>query len=177
MPKKKSAFPLPTSVAEVNEYISALALIQQAMDRLTAKANQKIQDIKANLSVEIDELDQEAKEYAGALFTYFEKNRKELTNNGERASCAFATGTLGQRWTPPRTQISDEPKVADYVVQRRLTEFYEKKIVLRRDAMLANQALAATIPGVSFVRDRIIFVKPDVLESTIDLRKRIEPAL
>lgn len=176
MAKKKPSFPLPTSEAEVNEYITALAEEQAAMNKAVARANERMQTIKAALAAELVEHETVIERYSTALFAYFEQHRNELTDDGRRQSCVFATGILGQRWTPPRTQIKDEAAVERYVVAHRMAEFYEEKTVLRRDAMLANRPLASTIPGVKFVRDRIVFVKPDTFDVEIDLKKKLEEA-
>lgn len=172
--KKQSKLPVPSTDGDVNTYITAVAEAQTAIDRLTAKANERVQAINAELAAAVAEHEAVIKGHAAALFTYFEKHREALTDGGKRQSAVFATGILGQRLTPPRTKIENEERVIELVVQRRLTAFYESKTVLRRDGLLANQALARTIPGVSFVQDRIIFVKPDRFDVEIDLKKKTE---
>lgn len=176
MPKKQPKLPLPTSDAQVNEYITALAEARIAADRATAKANERLAAVNAALAAELAPHQQMMSQYAEALFKYFEKNKDALTDGGKRESCVFATGIIGQRRTPPRTKITDEAAVLDYLRKHGLSEFFEEKPVLRRDAMLANQAEAKTVPGVTFVQDRIVFVRPDEFDVTIDLQKKIEPA-
>ncbi len=176
MSKKSPKFPLPKNEAEINQYITDLAEAQIAADRAVTRANQKMQTIKAALGEELSVHEALIKDRMAALFAYFEANRDELTDGGKRESCVFATGILGQRRTPPRTQFKDESAVEAFVVQHRMTSLYEEKIVLRRDAMLANRPLAETIPGVSFVCDRIVYVKPDLFDVVIDLKKKVESA-
>lgn len=176
MAKKKPSFSLPTSEAEVNEYITVLAEAQVAINKAVVRANERMSALKAALAAELVEHEAVIEQYAAALFAYFEQHRDQLTDGGKRESCVFATGILGQRWTPPRTQIKDEEAVKRYVKAHKLSGFFEEQVVLRRDAMLANKPLALTIPGVKFVRDRIVFVKPDAFDVEIDLKKKLEEA-
>lgn len=176
MAPKKVKLPLPKNDAEVNEYITALAEAQNAAKKAVLKANEKMTVIQAALAEELDRQEAIVEQHAAALFTYFERNRDELTDGGRRQSRTFATGVLGNRWTPPRTQIKDEKLVEQFVVKHQMKNFYEEKIVLRRDVMLANPELAKTIPGVSIVRDRIIYVTPDTFDEEIPLKKKIELA-
>ncbi len=179
MAKRKNAthkLPLPTSEAEVNQYITALAEARIKAERLVTRTNERIALLKAEMAEALEQHDQEMQRYAVALFTYFERNKDELTDGGKRQSHVFATGVLGQRYTPPRTSIRNEERVKQYVVEHGLEDFYEEKVVLRRDVMLAQRSLAENIPGVRIVRDRVVYVRPDHFDLEIDLEKKVEAA-
>lgn len=161
---------------EVNQSINALAEAKRQAEEIILKVEGQRQRLAAYLATTLAPLQAEIAEHSSLLFSYFESHRDELTNQGRRQSCEFATGILGQRFTPPKTKLTDEEAILAYLVKHRLVEFYEDKRVIRRDALLANRERASTIPGVSFVRDRVIYVKPDEFDVEVELKKKIEPA-
>ncbi len=172
---KLRQLPIPKRTEQVNEYITAIADATNESQKLVSRANEKLSVIQLELAAALAPLEEQVEQHSVALFTYFEKNKGELTDDGKRQSVSFGTGVLGQRWNPPKTKLKNEQAVLKYIVDHRLTEFYEEKNILRRDALLANQAKATSIPGVSFVRDRVVFVRPDSFEVEIELKKKVEP--
>lgn len=172
---KQPKLPIPKNDAEVNHYIDALASARRKAEQIRLKTEEQRQKLLTYLVTAIEPLEQEIIDHAEALFTYFEKHRDELTDHGRRQSHAFANGVLGQRYTPPKTKLTDEDKILAYLVKHRLVEFYEEKRVIRRDALLANRERASSIPGVAFIRDRIIYVQPDEFDVEIELKKKVEP--
>lgn len=173
---KAAKLPPPVNEAQVAEYISVIGEAEVVLTQAGAKATKAVQQIEQDLAHVQEQQGAIIKRYATALFSYFEKHRDQLTDNGKRASCTFATGVLGERRTPPRTKLEDEPAVLEYLVKHELEQFFETKRAIRRDALLAQRDEAAKIPGVSFVQDRIVYVKPDQFDVEVELKKRIEPA-
>lgn len=174
MATKKTVVPLISTDDQVNEYMTALADAQLAANRAELRAKAKIADAEAELAKELSFQHGVIVRCAMILTTYFDKNYDVLTDGGKRQSCEFATGTIGQRRTPPRTKFHDEEAVKEFVVKHGMTDFYVMKIFLFRDAMLRNPELARTIPGVKIVQDRIVFAKPTDFEVVIDLKKKVE---
>jgi phage host-nuclease inhibitor protein Gam len=176
-PKKlKTGLPLPQTVEQVNEYITAVADAQRAINQEVSRANRLLARLKERLAARTAPHERDLATHAAALFEYFEKNRPELIGDGQRQSCEFAAGILGQRRTPPRTKFTDEDAIKIFVVEHELEQFYKEEVTLLRQAMLADPETAATIPGVSIVRDRIIYVQPDQFDTEIVLKTKVEAA-
>jgi phage host-nuclease inhibitor protein Gam len=168
--------PLPRNDEEVNDYLTRLGEAKTATIKLVNRANEKILAIQDQLADDLVPLETELAQVSTALFTYWERNVDELTDHGRRQSREYATGVLGQRLHPPRTQIHDEKTAIAFIIKHNLTQFIEIIIKLLRNVMLANQALAKTIPGVSFVQDRTVYAQPHEFDVEVELGKRVMAA-
>lgn len=142
-----------TLLAEAGEHMNRLAEIGAALARETAASKAVHEEAAAPHKAALKVIQQQLQAFA-------EARREELTQGGKTKTIARPTGFMLWRTKPP--SISVKGKVADVVAHllgsRLATLFLRTKHELDKEAMLKHPADAATVPGITIVRDEEEFV-------------------
>lgn len=129
-------------VARIGELIRDLAVNDVALDEQVAA-------IKLSFGQADQPLISEMKKLHAAVQAWAQANRAELTQDGRTKTIRLASGKLEWRTRPPRVRITDEEAVLTFLANASLTEFIRTKQEISREAILANPAGVAAVPGIS----------------------------
>lgn len=169
--KSLSVIPVPTSNAEVAEFISRLREAKRKIEQRTLTANNRINALQTALAAETAPLQQEVEILAEGLLRFATANRLAITDNGRVQTVQYATGRLGWRSTPPRVEVRKVDAVIAWIKQHRLLQFLRTKEEVNKEAMLDDTERAETVPGVSIIQDEVFYIWPEEFDTEIEVAK------
>lgn len=129
-------------LAEIGAQQRDLVVIKAAQDEAVAAASSRAAAEAAPLEARIAELTR-------GLQLWAEANRETLTEGGRTKTVTLASGDVSWRLRPPSVRISNAAGVIAEAVRAGLEKFLRVKTEVNKEAMLADQANALTLPGVS----------------------------
>lgn len=140
---------VPQSRPEAARAVARVGEIRRDMIRIEAEMNDRIAQIResyetASLPLR-DEFDREVE----ALRIWAEANRQMLTNGDKTKYVDLGTGLIKWRLRPPAVRLKAVDAVLDSLRGLGLTRFIRVKEEVNKDAMLADTAVARTVPGVT----------------------------
>lgn len=176
VPKKAEREPMiPGSREEAGEFVRRIGNLKRRISSAISEAEAKIAEIQKTAADATDGPSQEIQDLLEGLFFFFETNSPELTEDGSRRSVNLGTGTIGERLSPWKVELKGVEEVLEELHKIGLSRFIRQKEEVNKEAMLATEEdrkLAATVKGVSVVREDTFFVKPTELgEDVTRLRK------
>lgn len=129
-------------LAEIGARQRDLVVIRAAQEEVVAAANSRAAAEAAPLEACIATLTR-------GLQLWAEANREALTEGGRTKTVALASGDVSWRLRPPSVRISNAAGVIAEAMRAGLEKFLRTKTEVNKEAMLADQANALTLPGVS----------------------------
>ena len=175
-PKKTEREPMiPGSREDASEFVRRIGDLKRRISISIADAETKIAEIQKAAADAINGPAEVIQDLLDGLFIFFETNSPELTEDGSRRSVDLGTGTIGERLSPWKVELKGTEEVLAELHRLGIANFIRTKEEVNKEAMLASEAnrnLAATVKGVSVVREDTFFVKPTELgEDVTRLRK------
>lgn len=134
---------------EVETLIAAMGDRQRELARLQADYGDKAAVLKADYEAKAQEIGAVIQEQVTRIQGWCEANRNDLTQDGKVKFADFATGKVQWRSLPPKVTIRGVEKMLEEARRLGLTQFIRTKLEPNKDVMLAEPALAQTLPGVS----------------------------
>lgn len=156
---KAAAVPLPQSREEFEALAERLGGILRRVERMNSEVADQMAALKLGLRQRSAEEIRMINSMWAALSAYAEGHRTELLPPG-RKSVSLAAGVLGWRTGTPKVEIEDEDDVIGHLMARGLGQFLREIIEIDKQAMLAEPAIAAEVPGVRITQSESIFFKP-----------------
>ena len=173
--EKEREIPIPSNRTEAAEFVGKVRILKNRIAAVIAEAEAKIAAIQKMAADATDAPKEEVRDLVEGLFVFFETNSPELTEDGARRSVDLLTGVIGERLSPWKVELKGVEEVLEELHRMGLTKFIRPKEEVNKDAMLSSETdrnLAATVKGVSVVREDTFFVKPTELgEDVTRLRK------
>jgi phage host-nuclease inhibitor protein Gam len=132
-----------------------IAMIRQIGDlerqkvRMTADADDKINEIKQNLGHGIEPISGEIAARQDAVQSYAESNRDRLTNGGKSKSIEYTTGIMGWRQRPPSVSVRAADVVVETLKKLGLARFIRSKEEINKEAILQEPDAARGIAGLT----------------------------
>lgn len=145
---KTRATPAAQSKEEAEAHIARLGDIQRRLARIQADYGDKAAALKAEAEAEAAPLKAEAEDIQTRVQGWCEANRDALTRGGKVKFADLTTGKVTWRNLPPKVSIRGVERVLEECRRLGLTQFIRTKLEPNKDVMLAEAALAATLPGV-----------------------------
>jgi len=156
--RKGQSVAVPTSRSEAAELLSRLGTLKRQADAAKTLFNKRLQAAADKAEAEVGPMISQSEAIMVALEKFAEAHREELLSDGAR-SFTLANGTAGWRDHPPKVHIKCTEKVLEHLQQLKLTKFIRTVSEIDKDAMLADQATAETIDGVSIGQGSTFFVR------------------
>lgn len=138
---------------QTTEAIKYLGDIQRELVRLETEMNDKIAEITASYSSNIEVLKKKSAEIQKGIQIWCEANRDELTNNGKVKSANLVTGEIQWRNRPPSCMIRSVENVIETLKQLGLHRFVRTKEEVNKEAILNEPNIVAHIPGITIKKD------------------------
>lgn len=141
------------SKEQATNAIKYLGDVQRDLIRLETEMNDKIADITASYSSNIEVLKKKSTEIQNGLQIWCEANRDELTNNGKVKSANLTTGEVQWRNRPPSCIIRGAETVIESLKNLGLERFIRTKEEINKDAILNESNVVAHVPGITIKKD------------------------
>ena len=174
--EEEQAILIPESREEASEFVRRIGNLKRRISISTANAETKIAEIQKAAADDINGPTEEIYDLLDGLFFFFETNSPELTEDGSRRSVDLGTGTIGERLSPWKVELKGVEEVLEELHRMGLTKFIRPKEEVNKDAMLSSETdrnLAASVKGVSVVREDTFFVKPTELSEDVTRLRKI----
>lgn len=157
----------PQSQAEVEAMLARLGAIQRdrtvlatALEETLAKERERVNAEDLPLRTEVDTLVRGIQLWADA-------NRPSLTMEGRHKTVRLANGEIAWRIRPPSVTLRGVEVVLEYPAQKGMKKFIREKKEVNKEAMLADIALARTVPGVTIGSQGEEFVVSPLTEQVV----------
>lgn len=150
---KTKATPVAQSREEVVELIGRMGDLGRQITRAEADYGDAAAALKTEHEAAVEPLAAELADAHARVQGWCEAHRDELTKGGKVKFARFATGEVKWRAAPPSVQLR---KVADVIAGLRalgLGRFVRTKEEVNKEALLAEPEVAASISGVTLIRD------------------------
>ena len=176
---KQRILNVPQSNGEANQIIARIAEWQRLIDDLNNDLNRQIERLRVPAINQAASLAAHIEDGVERLYAYCEANRDSLTGGGKTKTIAFPSGAVSWRTTPPKVSLKDVEEVIKMLKVLGLERFIRtKKEEVDKEAMLADQATAKTVPGVKIAQHEEFVIKPnssvvEVATATDKLSKRL----
>ncbi len=117
----------------------------------------------------IHPLQQEVLASAKSLYAFANAHRPALTESGQRKSATLGTsGSVQWYTTPAAVDIENVADVLDRIKKLGFNQFIRTKEEINKEALLENEALAATIQGVRIQRQDKFAIKPRGVKERVE---------
>ncbi|OCG02940.1 host-nuclease inhibitor Gam family protein [Gilliamella sp. wkB112] len=141
------------SKEQASEAIKYLGDIQRELVRLETEMNDKIADITASFSSNIEDLTKKSTQIQKGIQIWCEANRDELTNNGKVKTANLVTGEVQWRNRPPSCIIRGIDAVIESLKNLGLERFIRTKEEVNKEAILNESNVVAHVPGITIKKD------------------------
>jgi phage host-nuclease inhibitor protein Gam len=146
---KTIASPAAQSREEAEAAIARMGDIQRDLARQQADYGDQAAALKAGFEASSSPLKEEFEALRGRVQGWCEANRNALTQGGKVKFAQLATGEVKWRSLPPKVTIRAAEKFLEECRRLGLTQFMRTKVEPNKEVMLAEAALAKTLPGVT----------------------------
>ena len=146
---KARATPAAQSQQEAEADIARLGDIQRELARIQADYGDEAASLKAAAEESAAPLKIEAEALQVRVQGWCEANRNTLTKGGKVKFADLTTGKVQWRNLPPKVTIRGVEKFLEECRRLGLSQFVRTKQEPNKEVMLAEAALAKTLPGVT----------------------------
>lgn len=146
---KTRATPAAQSREEAETLIARMGDIQRDLARLQADYGDQAAQLKAEAEGFAQPLLEEIDDIRSRVQGWCEANRNAITQGGKVKFALLATGEVKWRALPPKVTIRGVDKMLEEARRLGLTQFIRTKLEPNKEVMLAETALARTLPGVT----------------------------
>lgn len=162
---KAPALTAAQSREEAEELLGDIGRAQRDIARIEARMNDKLAAIKEEYETEAAPLNEAVEHAFARLHLWAEANRAVLLKDGGKTA-KLSTGELAWRFPPPKCSVQQEPVVVEALKQLGLAHLVRTKEEVNREAVLADPAAVASVPGIRISQDEQFIAKP--FESEIE---------
>ena len=134
---------------EVEQLIRSMGDHQRELARIQADYGDKAAELKADAEAKAAPIKAAIEELTCRVQGWCEANRAALTQGGKVKFAEFTTGEVKWRSLPPKVTIRGVEKMLEEARRLGLTQFIRTKLEPNKEVMLAEAALARTLPGVA----------------------------
>lgn len=160
MAKKRTVIigPVPNTLIEVNAQIDRIGELNRRYESVEAERDRKIAALKTTFAGRLSVIAQSLANETAGLEAYANANRANILPKDAK-SVAFASGTIGWRFTPPKVTFGrgGAKKVLTYLREHRMMRFIRIVREVNKERMLAERP---DIPGVKYSQKEEFFVDP-----------------
>lgn len=140
---------VPQNREEAEEMLGRLGTIQREQTLLSAALEETLAAERKRAEAQNLPLKAEAEGLTRGLQLWAEANRQTLTQDGRTKTVKLATGEIAWRARPPSVKIKDAEGIFERLINLGLGRFIRLKQEVDREKMLAEPAVARTVPGVT----------------------------
>jgi phage host-nuclease inhibitor protein Gam len=140
---------VPQNREEAEEMLGRLGTIQREQTLLSAALEETLAAERKRAEAQNLPLKAEAEGLTRGLQLWAEANRQTLTQDGRTKTVKLATGEIAWRARPPSVKIKDAEGIFERLIKLGLGRFIRLKQEVDREKMLAEPAVARTVPGVT----------------------------
>jgi phage host-nuclease inhibitor protein Gam len=151
---------VPQNREEVIQAIAVIGTSQRYKTRIEADMNDAIAKIKERYELEAEPHNRVIAEMREGVQIWCEANRDALTEGGKVKTASFASGEVRWRVTPPSVKIRSIETVLAALYVRGLGRFIRVKEEPNKEAMLAEPAAVANIPGITITQSEEFVIVP-----------------
>ena len=155
-----AAVPVPQTRDEVADAIAAIGVHQRECARIEAEMGDALAECRRPFEARAQAHAAQIAALRDGVQIWCAANRDALTGGGKSKTVLFATGTVAWRLTPPRVVLKGVDAVLAALKRRGLDRFIRTKEEVNKEAMLAEPAAVAAIPGVRIEQDEEFVVTP-----------------
>jgi phage host-nuclease inhibitor protein Gam len=145
---KALAQPAAQTREEAEAAVARIGEISRELTRIGTLFNDRLAELKNLFEGDAKALQEELAALQAQVQLFCEANRAELTAGGKTKTVLFATGEVRWRTRPPSVSIRGAAQVLSYLKGVLDGRFVRTKEEIDKEAMLADQETARTIPGV-----------------------------
>jgi phage host-nuclease inhibitor protein Gam len=147
--KKTAAVYVCQSKDETMTAIKELGDAQRELTRIETEINDRIALITEARKGEIEALGIRVDTLTSGIQLWCEANRAALCASGKTAN--LVTGEVAWRQRPPSVSVRQQEKVIERLKSLRLSRFLREKTEVNKEAILAEPAAVAGVPGITVV--------------------------
>ena len=167
-------FKMPETVSEADTLIREIGKFQREEEDV----NLKIAELEGELKGRIEQLDEAIMERLAALYGFFIKNKKELTEEGKIKVVMLSSGDMEILLTPPSVNIKKEELVIEVLKRMGLRRFIRTKEEVNKEAVLLEPESVSDIEGIKISQKERFLVRPQVTgKSAIEDTKKLKKLL
>jgi len=159
----------------VEKAIEKIADLQNQESKIVEAANAKIKRIRDEANTEVSEKEKQIRELALKIFSYYRKNKKELTRDGRLKMVKLYAGSFREYFTPRAVRIIGEEKDAiEELKTMGLRSFIRIKEEVDKEALLRHPRKVAGMKTIRITeRKKKFVVVPFATEKSviIDIKK------
>ena len=167
-PKKAPPPAVPQTAAEADSFIRNLGAAARELDRINTQLEASTALLKEQAEAEAAPFREAHAALLAGLNIYAATHRKLLTHDDRVKTVKTPAGVFGWRAKPPSVRTTGKLEVLIASIRGlKLGRFLREKVELDKDAMLAEPAVAVTIPGIKIASaGEVFFVEPAALGLT-----------
>ncbi len=162
MRNKLVIFPtsIPQNIYEASTFLTYIEREQRKIDKIQDDLDQQICLLENRKIKEIEMHQEKIQKLVENLFIFAEKNRQELTQNGQQETVKLPNGWFGWGLVPPIVLINNTKDVINKLKYAGLKRFIKIKEEINEKAILKETSLAKTIKGIRIKQYKKFIVKP-----------------
>lgn len=168
----RRAVQAPSSREEANSHVRRIGKLYRYIQKTRLNLNERIEELKKQAETTMTPLVEEQETLFAGLASYAATTREELTEGGKRKTIFLPAGEIGWRIDPPSVSVRNVEAILERLKERGLKKFIRVKEEVDKEAMLKDPDKAASVEGVTIVRDREhFFAKPSEVDVDITGRR------
>lgn len=141
--------PVPQSRDEAASHVRRIGELERDLGRREADMNDELARIKEVHEQGAQPISEERDGLTEGLKTWAEANRSAITDGNRVKFADLGTGKISWRHRPAKVSVPKDVETILAAIRRlRLPRFIRTKEEVNREAMLAEPAIARTIPGI-----------------------------
>ncbi|MFZ5559460.1 MAG: host-nuclease inhibitor Gam family protein [Patescibacteria group bacterium] len=170
---------IPDSKTEVEIFITELAMFQKEAEEIENRLKKAVTALKIDADKRVKKINEIILRRVAAIYSFFLKNKKELTKDGKISIVKLSNGEMEVFLTNPTLNIRKEDQVITILKARGLgNQFIRTREEIIRDAVLQNPGAVADINGISITRKEKFLVRPNLTgESVTEEIKKLKKLL
>lgn len=147
---KKLAQPAAQSQEEVEQLIASIGVSQRELVRLEADLGDAVAKAKEKAEQAALPLKEAIAQAEDRISQWCQANRAALTREGKVKFARFSTGQVNWRDRPASVSVRGKVEaILAWLLENKGRKFIRTKMELNKEALLADRAFAATVPGVT----------------------------
>lgn len=165
----KTAVPaaqVPQNREEVSKAILEIGNLQRERIRIETAMNDEIAAVKARFEALAEPHKASIVSMSDGIKIWCAAHRAELTQHGKVKTHNFAGGEVRWRMTPPKVIIKGAEVALAALKRLGLGQYIRTKEEISKEAILADENFAATVPGISITQAEEFVIVP--FETTLE---------
>jgi phage host-nuclease inhibitor protein Gam len=152
-------YAVPNTAEEVSTLIAELGTLNRELFRIEANMGDEMAAVKEKHEAIAQGVRQQIEWHSAGVQTWCEAHRPELLK-GDAKTAQFPSGEVQWRVRPPSVRISGVDAVMDLLRRKGLERFLRTKEEINKEAILAEPAAVAKVPGIRIDQAEDFVIKP-----------------